>query len=114
MSKASLKFWKNGEPFEPVVYLEDIANYEDAEDEARKAVAPKRPAHEVVKAQAEFLRRILEQTFPGEKADMRLTVAQVRGGFIELWTKGQDWREADRPLGEGGAPSAPSSSPVSA
>lgn len=111
MSKVSLKFWKNGEPFEPIIYPDDLARYDD--EEAIALANKKRSAIEVIKAQARFVQRILEQSFPGEKADLKLTVAQIRGATFEFLTTGQDWREPEGPLASGGEKSPPSSSQAS-
>lgn len=109
MSKVSLPFWRNAEPFEPKLYPEDLASFDDLEDAAK---ADKRPRDAVLRVHRDFVSKILSQTFPGEKVDLKLTVAEIRHATQEIYVKGQDWREAERPLGQGGASQAPSSSPV--
>lgn len=111
MSLCTITFVNDGQPFEPVIYPEDLADHEDREEAAKQAAKPRLA---ILDAQRDFIVKIVSQTFPDAVIKQKLTVAQVRGAFVELWTKGQDWRTYDRPLANGGGSSAPSPSPASA
>lgn len=157
MAKCTLPFWNDGQPFEPAIYPEDTANYDEAEAAATEPLAAERAkaeaaeaavadleaakasrvkvaearaesvkamrayraverkvATEVANLQRDLVVKVLTQTKPKAALSVKLTVAQIRGAFLELVTTGQDWRtDPDRPLGRSGASSAPSSSPVS-
>lgn len=111
MSKVSLPFVRNGESFDPIVFDEDLATFEDAENAALKSPDPRKALRQ---AQREFVEHVLKKSLPDGDLQVRLTTAQVKQATHELYTKGQDWREADRPLGQGGGSSASFSPPASA
>lgn len=69
----------------------------------------------VLALQSDFITAALKREDPPLKKTMKLTVAEIRGGFNELWNAAHDWRKEEpepRPLGNGGGTSAPSPSPA--
>lgn len=106
MAKITLPFWNQGQPFEPKIYPEDLADFEDLEVAAAQAEKPNR---EILRCHTQFVEKILSREAPSNQ-ELRLTVADVRGAIKKFLGPGLQ-PEVDRPLASGGASSAPSSLP---
>jgi len=125
MPKVSLPFWNAGQPFDPKIYPEDLADYEDNE---AKAIEGKRISG-FVKAKAAFVGRVLGRepqpattasatVTPGQpvvtstaSSGILLTAPQVNQAWKALWRAATSL-EDDAPLANGGASSPPSPSPA--
>lgn len=106
MTKIVLPFFNHGQPFEPKIYPDDIANLQN-EEEALKAKSTAKLS-DFWAAHQRFLALMLSRETTPPTAVAALTVPQIRLAMKRLADLLKE--DPDRPLELAGGPSASSSS----